>query len=144
LNSPITSARLAMQAASLGSQVAGRVVNQVAGGVEKTIGLFEEILEDSSPVKTQPLSAGELQSLINRVGESVKKSLESIGIVMNPPIELAVQVDGEVRVTNDHPDAARIETALSGNRDILDQLQQIRNVSGVNRLIVSKSTYLSA
>ncbi|TWU39890.1 hypothetical protein Q31b_32060 [Novipirellula aureliae] len=146
-----------MQAASLGSQVVGRVAGEVVGGVEKTIDRFEQVLQgpssnhaaetdavESSFAHTQRPSEGKLQSMINDFSEAVRKELESIGIAANPPVELAVPSDGDLRVTNDHPDAARIETALSGNRDILDQWRQIRNVSGVNRIIVSEASGASA
>ncbi|TWT83891.1 hypothetical protein CA13_53650 [Planctomycetes bacterium CA13] len=140
MSSPITSARLAVQAASIATRVASGVASEVASGVQKAIGGFEQILTDpsSNDASQEPQT---LENRIDQVADAIRSQLAAMGISVNPPIELSVHKNGSVRLSSNHPRAAEIETAITGNESIMGQLGKIRSLSDVDRVVVSQQDF---
>ncbi len=127
---------MAFEAASLAS----RVVGELASGVQKAVG-FDELLQSDS-VESQPLSDSKLRTMIDKVAGAIRSRLEAAGIGVTPPVEVGFQrgesgADTKLSVSAAHPRAAEIESILAFEPEIVDQLQQIRVGSKLDRIVVS-------
>ncbi|GAA5506117.1 hypothetical protein [Novipirellula caenicola] len=136
MTSPITTARLAIEAASFASQMVG----ELASGVSNAIG-FDEVLQSGS-ASDEPVSESKLRLMIDQVASAIRSRLEAAGIGVNPPVEVAVSDPGQtggssVTVSSSHDRAAEIESMLMSESTIVDQLQRIRAASGIDRIVVS-------
>ncbi|WP_372724634.1 hypothetical protein [Novipirellula sp.] len=136
MSSPITTARMAIEAASFASQMVG----ELASGVSKAVG-FDEVLQSGS-AENEPVSESKLRAMIDQVAGAIRSRLEAAGIGVNPPVEVAVSDPGQaggssLTVSSPHNRAAEIESILMSEPKIVDQLQRIRTASSIDRIVVS-------
>ncbi|WP_144058098.1 hypothetical protein [Novipirellula maiorica] len=136
MTSPITTARMAIEAASFASQMVGELASSVSSAVG-----FDEVLQSGS-ADDEPIGESKLRSMIDQVAAAIRSRLEAAGIGVNPPVEVAVSDPGQaggssVTVSSAHTRAAEIESMLMSEPEIVDQLQRIRTASNIDRIVVS-------
>ena len=65
----------------------------------------------------------EAERLLGSLQTHLKKVLADAGVTTPPPVQLAVDPSGDVRLLGDHPDREKIEAVLAEQPALIEQLQ---------------------
>ncbi len=123
MSGPILPASSILSAA----RAAGDAASQFAGKLAAASG-FDDLLRQAEPPAAPPL-----EPMTEKAVSAIRTLLGQFGIDANPPIELAVQKDGRVRVEGNHDRAARMEAILGLDRELTDLLENLHAAAAVQQ-----------
>lgn len=102
------------------------MVRHVADGLGRALD-FDAVLRGESESNPESLRA--------EVTDLVRSTLASIGVQMNPPIQLDVNQIGDIRLLGDHPRAAEIELELMSDVKLQASIKRLTS-SGATKLTI--------
>ena len=127
---PISQAALIQGAATLASNVAGRV-GQAIG--------FDQVLRggDANPSNPSTMASTkqDAESLREKITEDIRRRLKAAGIPTNQELRFRISNRGDIHVDESQPRAAEIESVLNADGNLvadsrsLSQLTRIANFS---------------
>jgi hypothetical protein len=134
------------------TKLADRLISRVGGGTTRSSERSSAVVRNESPVppahgvRAQFSSAGlslsgagqaaieaRVQETLARLSEEVGKLFTAAGIDTSQEVVLQLGPQGQVRVANDHPDKAVIESLLASTPALTSDFRQVATASALLR-----------